>query len=1161
MSIIPALPRARPQTATITGEIHDTPNPTYKSPYYIYDYDIAAGVVAYARNLNRIFDAFPFDANGNGSQSMALFDISNNGVLWLANFNGINQYGQKWLATNIHSFTNNGLTVQEIVGDIESGAQVTLFGSSNTLEDFENTGSIYVLNKSDVGTDISHANLFYTYAKFKGQNSGLIAVRAVDGNAVGIGLVNDAHFVNTATGRILVEGQSAIGLSTQFDMRGEGVENHGLIEAASTRNIASIGVLMEAGRTVNHTGGIIRADLAVAGTGWLTNSGLLDGDVAASVNDLLDITNTATGRIEGNISLGAIEETLLNQGIISGSVMTGGGNDLVDNRGGGIITGITDLSLGNDTYHGEAEQDVVAGDSGNDTIFGYDGDDLIVAAFGDDFLEGGAGNDAMYGENGADIITTSGGDVASGGKGDDQIRLGDYNFALADGGIGGFDTLVLPNSAKVLDLTAAIASGRLIEFEKVIMPGAQELVLRADDIAALTGGETRLFVEHASGGKLDLVGAWQNAGSVLIDGSSYTSYSLDGAQVLARGGGTVAVVASAPGTATGLADIASGAAAPTPGEAIGLTLTPPNLYVELFEIRQDTVIDAGDLWYTTGGNVAVYSQIDGPELTVNGVLIADNQDTAGARAVFFLNQASIINNNYIGALSSGPRKIGTPDYYPYGGAHGAVAIYETHVLVNNALVEAISQFGMASAVGTANFYPSTPEELIHEAGVGDQFSDVGDATNVENLGQIFAFSRLSYAFGVTSDGFVLNAAGASIDVQGLAAATGIVTLDDVTNHGLITASLLPGSTGRSYGIVVRPGEGRVLAFDGHTIINSGIVEAEFALVAASIIANYQGIELENSGELRGRIVLGASKDTIVNSGLITGSTMLAYGNDIFDGSGGEQRGTIYGNDGDDRLTGGKGSEIFDGGAENDSITGGGGVDTAQYSSNRSAYTVTQTATGTFQITGPDGTDTLTTIEYAEFADQTVRLLPGTGTNVDLAAAPATYMAAIRDFDGNDLGAAADWVKIGAADVNGDGDIDHIYTNRTNGRFAEVTTAPDGKVYFSDHGWAGETRVVGIYIDPLVQSGDVAAGSDHDSQRRFQNDLFIGNVAEVLGADDYDGDGLQEVYFALTDGTAFLHAYMHADGNIRYANYQSEAQVIEFLTAQGFTSSTWAGWFD
>ncbi|MEE4338611.1 MAG: hypothetical protein V2I44_07920 [Erythrobacter sp.] len=94
----------------------------------------------------------------------------------------------------------------------------------------------------------------------------------------------------------------------------------------------------------------------------------------------------------------------------------------------------------------------------------------------------------------------------------------------------------------------------------------------------------------------------------------------------------------------------------------------------------------------------------------------------------------------------------------------------------------------------------------------------------------------------------------------------------------------------------------------------------------------------------------------------------------------------------------------------------------------------------------------------------------------------------------------------------------------------------------------------------MQSGEVVAGSDADSQRRFQNDLEIENINCVLGADDYDGDGIQEVYFALTDGTAFLRALMHEDGNIRYANYQSEQEVIDYLTANGYDESTFGDWF-
>ena len=268
--------------------------------------------------------------------------------------------------------------------------------------------------------------------------------------------------------------------------------------------------------------------------------------------------------------------------------------------------------------------------------------------------------------------------------------------------------------------------------------------------------------------------------------------------------------------------------------------------------------------------------------------------------------------------------------------------------------------------------------------------------------------------------------------------------------------------------------------------------------------------------------------------------------------------------GRDLAVGGQGADLLTGGLGNDTINGGSNVDTAIVSGTQASYTVTQTSTGVFEVTGADGTDTLTGIEFLQFDDATLRLLPGSGVTVNFETAdPSVYQASmdnIRDFDGNALGGNGGWLRIGSADVNGDGDVDQILVNMTIGRFATVGTADDGLVYYDDHGWAGETRVAGIYIDPLVASGDVVAGSGNDSQQRFQNDLEIENINRVLGADDYDGDGLQEVYFALTDGTAYLHAYMHADGHIQYANYQSEQEVIDFLTANGFGPETYADWF-
>lgn len=336
-----------------------------------------------------------------------------------------------------------------------------------------------------------------------------------------------------------------------------------------------------------------------------------------------------------------------------------------------------------------------------------------------------------------------------------------------------------------------------------------------------------------------------------------------------------------------------------------------------------------------------------------------------------------------------------------------------------------------------------------------------------------------------------------------------------------------------------------------TLTSSGTVRlAGCEVVTTSFVLGASGIELDLSGSIGGGYSVTGSPGTDI----ITGGS----GTDNLDGRAGVD--TLNGGGGNDTLLGGDEHDTLTGGAGNDTLDGGSNIDTAVFAGNKSAYTISQGASGTFTISGTDGSDTLSNVEYAKFDDQTVRLLPGTGVTIDWSAAPPTYMAGIRDFEGNDLGAASSWKLIGTADVNGDGISEHILVNRQNGRWAELGTESDGKTYFDNHGWAGNTRIVGIYIDPLVTNGTVVAGSDVDSQRRFQNDLNIENIHGILGQGDYNRDGLQEIYFSLTDGTAYLHAYMHADGNIQYANYQNKQQVIDYLTNNGWSSSAWAGWF-
>ena len=197
---------------------------------------------------------------------------------------------------------------------------------------------------------------------------------------------------------------------------------------------------------------------------------------------------------------------------------------------------------------------------------------------------------------------------------------------------------------------------------------------------------------------------------------------------------------------------------------------------------------------------------------------------------------------------------------------------------------------------------------------------------------------------------------------------------------------------------------------------------------------------------------------------------------------------------------------------------------------------------------------------------------------------------IKDYDGNLHGgdtseeASSSYEYHGMLDVNGDGTFEAIFTNSVTKRWvtAEVHSTY-GAIDFDRNGSGGGTRVVGIYEDPLISEGKENGGflsdgvtpapanfgvSDEEryvevngetidrlalnSQVRFQNDLDIDNLS-AKHSGDYDGDGVNEVYWKTNDDTAYLRALMHDDGNIRYANYQNQEQMSEYLTAQGHDS--------
>lgn len=112
--------------------------------------------------------------------------------------------------------------------------------------------------------------------------------------------------------------------------------------------------------------------------------------------------------------------------------------------------------------------------------------------------------------------------------------------------------------------------------------------------------------------------------------------------------------------------------------------------------------------------------------------------------------------------------------------------------------------------------------------------------------------------------------------------------------------------------------------------------------------------------------------------------------------------TISGGAGDDASNGGAGNDNLIGGAGNDAIDGGDGSDTAIFSGARSNYAV-GFAGGVTTITdtrpdSPDGSDSLTNVEFAAFSDGLYALANGVLTLVPVMLGASTIVERIAQAD-------------------------------------------------------------------------------------------------------------------------------------------------------------------
>lgn len=178
-----------------------------------------------------------------------------------------------------------------------------------------------------------------------------------------------------------------------------------------------------------------------------------------------------------------------------------------------------------------------------------------------------------------------------------------------------------------------------------------------------------------------------------------------------------------------------------------------------------------------------------------------------------------------------------------------------------------------------------------------------------------------------------------------------------------------------------------------------------------------------------------------------------------------------GGSGDDTITGNTANNELTGNGGDDTIYGGDGTDYAIFSGNRASYTITDNNDGTFTVSGTDGTDTLTNVEFARFDDQ----------DVDLAASGPVNLT-----NNNDTYDA----------TSGD---DEIYGLDGD----DFIRGLEGDDYL-DGGNGNDTLLGGLGADQLIGGADIDTASYAEATERVWVDLVgtIENRGEALG-DTYD----------------------------------------------------------